>query len=764
MKKAQTQMAVGRSSVGGHAGWTHVMAAALAVLSGAMLCLGGGPQQYWPLGDGAGSLASNAVPGGNVGTLVNYATPNWDTDMPGALAGRSGGSLVFTSANTNSVNGGTLGLAATGGIDGVTLSFWLKPAVIGADTRLFSPLRQNPTAPHPIGAIRLMAEAGHGTLQMHNGAAWMSVTSAGAVRTNQWQHLCLVWLGTQVDAYLNGSRSGGTTSKFEFDRDANNDLVGFGIGAKYLTYGTSYDGKMADLAVWNETLSPARVSRLACGESPLTVLSASDSDLPLYWALDDGTGSIATNSVPGGNSGTLVNFAGAGWDTDVPAALSGRSSGSLMFSSANTNYVNGSYLGISSTGGVDGATVACWLKPGVIVTDMRLWGQLRQTASTPHPVGAVAIKKEANGSGTLQAFHVTSNIWWNITPAGALRTNEWQHLAFAWNGNRLVAYLNGNPAGGMDVKFEFARDVSGYVMRFGLGAKYQTSASSYGYTYDGKMDDVAVWDETLSPERIRQLATGLSPLSIAADKEPEQPEHPLAAYRLDGNAQDSGGRYSGTLAGGPAFVSGAGNTPFGYAGDAALQFDGVNDSMTVPDVAALRPGTNAWTLALWFKADNTNRLGTLIAKRKNAQPYTQMSLMVGGSGTGSVGSGKQIHTFMIGAQTSTDRWEVTSFGEFADGNWHHVALVRGAGDWRPVLYVDGHVTPMLINTDTGARPHNINCTEPWCLGFDGNSNRFTGLIDEVAIWNAALSSENIAWLASNSLASIPAKGTMILVR
>jgi hypothetical protein len=738
----------------------------LAVLAGTAAGAGGGLRQDWPFNDGAGAVASNAVAGGNPGVLVNYATPGWNADVPVALTARSGGSLAFSSANAQYVNGGTLGLSATGGVDGVTISCWLKPGVIGPDTRLFSTLRQTATTPHPVGSLRLLSEtSGHGTLQVFTGSAWASLTPAGAVKTNQWQHLCLVWLGTQVDAFLNGNRTGMAASRFEFDLDSSGSPVGFGIGAKYLTYGTTYDGKMADLSVWDETLSPLKVRRLASGESPLTVsLAGPAPGVSLYWAFDDGAGALATNSVPGGNTGVLINFNGAGWDADVPAALAERSSGSLAFTSANTNYVDAGPLGLSSTGGVDGATVALWVKPNTIINDMRLWGQLRQTTSTPNPTGAIAFNREPNGRGSLRAFNMASNFWVNITPVGAIVTNEWHHLAFAWCGPRLVTYLNGNPVGGMDVRFEFNRDASDRLMNFGIGAKYQTSLQTYGVAYDGKMDDVAVWGATLSPESIRQLAVGTSPLFVAADNAPTPPEAPLAKYLMDGSVKDSRGKHSGALTGGAIFMSGEGNTPFGYAGNASLQFDGIDDCVTIPDDPSLRPGTKAWTLSLWFKAESADQLGALIAKRKNGQPYTQMSLMVGGTSTGTAGTGKRIHSFVVGNQTSVDRWEVSSVDDFADGGWHHVALVRGSGDWRPVLYIDGHAAAILSNMDAGTRPHAIDCLDPWRIGFDGASAHFAGLIDEVALWDIALSSENIAWLAKHTLADISLKGTLIQVK
>jgi len=98
-------------------------------------------KQYWSFNDGSGTVASNAVASGNAGVLHNYTTPLWVADVPDALAHRLDYSLDFDSAAQNYVNGGALGLSVTGGVDGVTISVWIKPGTIGTDTRLFSQLR-----------------------------------------------------------------------------------------------------------------------------------------------------------------------------------------------------------------------------------------------------------------------------------------------------------------------------------------------------------------------------------------------------------------------------------------------------------------------------------------------------------------------------------------------------------------------------------------------------------------------------------------------
>lgn len=740
-----------------HYGWSRFAMGAMAVVLGVPLSYGAGPVQYWALNDGSGATAANSAAGGNAGTMVNFSGGGWDVDVPAPLAARSSGSLAFTSANSTYVNGGHLGMAATGGVDGVSLSLWLKPGVIGSDTRLISMLRQTSTTPHPTGAVRLVADgAGNGTLQVSS-TSWVSLSPAGAVRTNQWQHLCLVWRGNQVDAYLNGNHIGWATAKFEYGLDSNGDPIGFGIGARYLTSGTYFHGKLADVAVWRETLSPVHVRRLTAGESPMTVhVSDAEHVQPLYWALDDGSGSLATNSVPGGNTATLVNAGGAEWNADVPEALAGRSIGSLRLHSASNTYANGGYLGISSTNGVDGVTLSVWLKPGS-VGDARLFSTLRKTATTPNPSGSIRLATNSLGQVILQV--AANNVWLNLTPAGAIQTNEWQHLCLVWRANFVDAFVNGARVGWAIANFEFDRDTNGDLVGFGIGAKYFT----YGQAFDGKLDDLAVWNWTLSASQISALAAGVSPLAVPlAVLPPLRPEKPLAQYRLDGDATALPRLYDGSAVNGATFAAGSGDTPFAFAGNMALSLDGVNDEVTLPNLDALRPGTNAWTVSLWFKASASDQLGAILANRLSANPYTQIGIYCGGTALGSIGKGRRIHFVVLGGAVGA--WEAVTSVDYADGEWHHVALVCENGYYLPVLHVDGSVVPVtVLRGPTG--PTDINSSDPWRIGSNGTAGTyFAGLVDEVAMWRAALPVEQIAWLANNSLTAITPKGTMIWMR
>jgi len=115
----------------------------------------------------------------------------------------------------------------------------------------------------------------------------------------------------------------------------------------------------------------------------------------------------------------------------------------------------------------------------------------------------------------------------------------------------------------------------------------------------------------------------------------------------------------------------------------------------------------------------------------------------------------------LAPELNGDWWESVTTTDYADGNWHHVALVCHANNqFRPILYLDGELTK-AITLKTTVSVLDVESLEPWRIGSNGIGNCFAGSIDEVGLWDGALSSEQVAWLAQHSLSSISPRGTLI---
>ncbi len=77
----------------------------------------------------------------------------------------------------------------------------------------------------------------------------------------------------------------------------------------------------------------------------------------------------------------------------------------------------------------------------------------------------------------------------------ALAADEWTHVAFTRDGSEAALFLNG--ANKTSVGYSLTPGNGGYVLKVGGPSSFQ-----------GKIDDVRIYDQALDAEKIGQIATG----------------------------------------------------------------------------------------------------------------------------------------------------------------------------------------------------------------------------------------------------------------
>ena len=199
----------------------------------------------------------------------------------------------------------------------------------------------------------------------------------------------------------------------------------------------------------------------------------------------------------------------------------------------------------------------------------------------------------------------------------------------------------------------------------------------------------------------------------------------IARYAFEGDATDSSGNgNNGTLTGNPPFVA-------GRVGNLAVSLNGTNQYVTVP----ISVRTN-FTIAFWVDTTATSTgavwttgLGMISADVPGVANDFGISLITNGA----VGFG-------VGNPNTT----LTSVASINNGQWRHVAVTRDSASGSMTTYIDGALDS-TITGPTGAR------TAPTAIRIGGilsGGGFFPGKIDEVRIYNAVLSSNEIAVLAN----------------
>jgi hypothetical protein len=214
----------------------------------------------------------------------------------------------------------------------------------------------------------------------------------------------------------------------------------------------------------------------------------------------------------------------------------------------------------------------------------------------------------------------------------------------------------------------------------------------------------------------------------------------VAYYPLDGNANDaSGNGYDLTLFGIPGFASGQ----FGQA----LSLDGTGDQYAARPISdpAFDFGGGDFTVQVWVNfASRDPGEQTLIEKFHGA----------GGPGWTLTTPGNDLQFYLGGAVNAGFTWDT--------GTWYQVVAVRS-----------GSTLSLFVNDDligSGSPGSNPGVTDPLLLGRrdaqDGRNFGVNGLLDDVAIWDRALSQDEISSLYSDGLPStgaVPEPSTVSLL-
>lgn len=325
----------------------------------------------------------------------------------------------------------------------------------------------------------------------------------------------------------------------------------------------------------------------------------------------------------------------------------------------------------------------------------------------------------------------------NDTISGTTRVDDdkWHMVAATLKpDNTVQVYVDGNLVGSGKKTANWSNNVS--------VKQYIGVVKNMRY-YKGLMDEVSIYNKALSQDAIKQIYTSISgnavptPTATPATPEPAVTALPVAEFHFDDkNPTDASGN------GNDGTSSNAGLSSNAKFGNRSYIFNGVNSYISIPPSASLALG-NEMTIALWV---SRNKGGTgsggviegLIKRGKNSTDPKYQEYLI------RLNSGVPELVFGDGTKNSDI---ITGSGRIDDGKWHFiVAILRSDGTVE--LRVDeGTYTPVkgkkTVSWFGNSNVQLIGATKD-------NAQFFLGLIDEVKIYNKALTDAEIAKLYKNN--------------
>ncbi len=320
-----------------------------------------------------------------------------------------------------------------------------------------------------------------------------------------------------------------------------------------------------------------------------------------------------------------------------------------------------------------------------------------------------------NGINTFQSYPI------NQTPPSV---NSWHHFVSVFeNGTYVKMYLD-------NVLFwTQASNISQQTTRpseplfFGIGV-----ATQYDFL-NGKLDDVGFWNRALTEQEINNLYNSSLPQTACLPA--NVPTTGLVGYwPFCGNANDeSGNANNGTVNGATLTTDRFGNT------NSAYNFDGINDNIGLGNFF----NYTSFSISMWVKPGNQNGHAVIIDNNH---------------------ASSNNWVFQTISNFSNNGYNFINSNEvlLSTNNWNHVILSYSLGVVR--VYLNGNLvteTPWSLN---------YNNSPSLFLGYwqAANARFWKGDMDDIGIWNRALTQEEITNLynVNQCITNITVTDTLVI--
>jgi subtilisin-like proprotein convertase family protein len=453
----------------------------------------------------------------------------------------------------------------------------------------------------------------------------------------------------------------------------------------------------------------------------------------VYAQLNDAT--VSGPSVKGVNAQQEVHSVPIPMDQRVPRTntpIQGDEYGSYNYNAMFSSGTTGGYVAapMPYNENFDGA-IECWVYPNAT------------TNSAPFII--------AKGDATAISFGLlwinTGSIGFRIgnsytacTVTGNVPLNQWTHVAASWTGGPafVITFFVNGVAAGTTVNNSGVWTANNDSLTIGSSRAGFAQKDFLGY-----IDEVRIWSGPrtaleIATNRFVGLGDGANANAGSALTSSSSYSTLTSSYTFNsgGAAYDDINGYTGFYrnGAGPVYTSLLANPlPYNFALKLAA---GTNDYVTVPSNAIFNQTVDG-SIDAWIKLSAVGLLQTICSKGTSFATHNYAFYVTSGN---KIGLNIGAHNYMSTGPTI-----------FAVDKWYHVAATwTGGPNFTVKLYVNG----VLDDTQTFnlAMPTN---TDPFIIGryYSAGTGLFNGYLDEVRVWNIALTPAQITKYMFNSVRS-----------
>jgi hypothetical protein len=261
-----------------------------------------------------------------------------------------------------------------------------------------------------------------------------------------------------------------------------------------------------------------------------------------------------------------------------------------------------------------------------------------------------------------------------------------------------------------------------------IGRYWQNQSNNF----NGKIDDIGIWNRALTQDEISTMYQSVTYSDTCNGVNGSLVSGLSAYYPFCGNANDqSGNNLNGTVNGATLTTDRFGNN------NSAYSFNGVDNSITVPDNVALRPANIS--ISCWVQSPQLTTDNCIISKTQVGTAVGEQYLI------GYDMNGKA--NFQIKRNSNCvagSNWQYlyTSNNIISNNVWQHLVCTFDGTTMK--FYKNGVLIQSYLPTAgsiDNCAGGTLNIGRYW-----QNQFHFNGKIDDIGIWNRALTQEEISQL------------------
>ena len=702
--------------------------------------------------EGYGATAYDSSPHKNNGTLdAGGGGSNFTESAMWSLDGKFGRAMEFDGVDDYVSVVANDSIADTFD-NGGTVSAWIYLNSFGTNGMAYIISKYNASVNDWIFWVEDTGGSTNNTLKFSND--FSSVAGYWEARDeifiNNWYHVAVVYDNASVtnDAvlYINGERTTIDYSEPGSGVDGSDSAINLTIGERSTDALRNFDGLIDEVKIYNYALDDDEIKTLynqgqaavmgsistatstnAQGQTvhvpsnaasqKYCVPGSTDYCAPpvLELKMDEKQGTTTYDTSGQGNDGVFVNQS-----TSPNWNLIGKKGSCLEFDGGD-DYVAVPYD--STLNITDDITIVIWIKRAGGIGNYQ-----SMVAKTNESVWNYDLLFE-EGNNDLQFYSGDTSPTYVEASGTISDINSWHHIAVTRNSSTVNFYIDGSASGGGTMSGSFGSNT------------YQVNIGNDAAHFNGLIDDVKIYNYARTPAQIAWDYNRGKPIAYWRFDECSGG----TIYDQSRRCKDSGDCNNGTLHLGTSGTTATGtcassSNSFWYNGrngkiNSAGSFDGTDDWVVVPDPGAnsIFDITDEITISAWVKKVSNTGWDAIVTKADSGANIVNYSLS---------GYGDEIDF----SYYSSGTWQTmqTTSANLQTGTWYHILVTYSDSANSIDIYVNMVLQPEKVIYGNPENSSMIANNEDVHIGNSkAHDSPNDGLIDEVKIWNYALTAEQI---------------------